>query len=109
MDGAEAGAASGVVGTMQRIGAAIGIAVVSSVLFGVANLSGIKDEIGTKVAATMHAGTYPSAQAAGDAISKAVLAHHFMDGATMAMFISAIFALVSFALVFVLPKRVNLH
>jgi EmrB/QacA subfamily drug resistance transporter len=40
VDNTEAGAASGVIGTMQRIGSAIGIAVVSSVLFGVLEQSG---------------------------------------------------------------------
>jgi EmrB/QacA subfamily drug resistance transporter len=109
VDNSEAGAASGVIGTMQRIGSAIGIAVVSSVLFGVANLSGLADEVKTKVIAAMQAGTYPSAQAAGDAISKAALATHFGDAATISLFVSAIFALVALALVFVLPKRVNLH
>ena len=38
VDRSEAGAASGVIGTVQRIGAAIGIAVIGSVLFG--NLPG---------------------------------------------------------------------
>lgn len=109
VDNAEAGAASGVIGTMQRIGSAIGIAVVSSVLFGVANLSGLAEEIKTKVAAAMQAGSYPSPAAAGEAISKAVLATHFGQAATMALLVSAIFALVSLSLVFVLPKRVSLH
>ena len=109
VDNSEAGAASGVIGTMQRIGSAIGIAVVSSVLFGVANLGGIGDEIKAKVAAAIQAGTYASPQAAGEAISKAVLATHFADAATIALLVSAVFALVSVALVFVLPKRVSLH
>ncbi|CAN5236570.1 MFS transporter [soil metagenome] len=109
VDNSEAGAASGVIGTMQRIGSAIGIAVVSSVLFGIANLSGLGDEIKTKVGAALQAGTYPSPQAAGDAISKAVLAAHFGGAATAAMLVSAAFAIASLALVFVLPKRVNLH
>jgi EmrB/QacA subfamily drug resistance transporter len=109
VDSTEAGAASGVIGTMQRIGSAIGVAVVSSVLFGVANLSGLTSEIASKVAAAMKAGTYPSAQAAGEAIAKASLATHFTDAATIALFVSALFALAAVALVFVLPKRVSLH
>jgi fucose permease len=109
VDNSEAGAASGVIGTMQRIGSAIGIAVVSSVLFGVANLSGIGDEIKAKVIEAIKAGTYATPQEAGDAISKAVLAAHFGDAATVALFVSAIFALAAVALVFVLPKRVSLH
>jgi EmrB/QacA subfamily drug resistance transporter len=109
VDNSEAGAASGVVGTMQRVGSAIGIAVVSSVLFGIANLSGLSAEIKSKVAAAMQAGTYASPQLAGEAISKASLATHFMDAATVSMFVSVLFALASLALVFALPKRVNLH
>jgi EmrB/QacA subfamily drug resistance transporter len=109
VDSAEAGAASGVIGTMQRIGAAIGIAVVSSVLFGVANLSGLAEEIKTKVAAALQDGTYASPQAAADAISKAALAAHFGEAATVALLVSAIFAIASVALVFTLPKKVNLH
>jgi MFS family permease len=109
VDNAEAGAASGVVGTMQRIGSAIGIAVVSSVLFGVANLTGVADEIKTKVGAALQDGTYASPEAAGEAISKLVLATHFGEAATVALLVSAAFALVSVALVFVLPRRVNLH
>lgn len=109
VDNTEAGAASGVIGTMQRIGSAIGIAVVSSVLFGVANLAGLGDEIKAKVADAMAAGTYASPQEAADAISSAALAAHFGDAATMAMFVSAVFALVALALVFVLPRRVSLH
>jgi EmrB/QacA subfamily drug resistance transporter len=109
VDNSEAGAASGVIGTMQRIGSAVGIAVVSSVLFGVANLAGVGEEIKAKVVAAITAGTYATPQEAGDAISRMVLAAHFGDAATVAMLVSAIFALVALALVFVLPKRVSLN
>jgi len=109
VDSAEAGAASGVIGTMQRIGSAIGIAVVSSVLFAIANLDAVGEEIKSKVAAALSAGTYDSPEAAGEAISATVLATHFTDAATVAMFVSAMFALAALALVFTLPKRVSLH
>lgn len=117
VDRAEAGAASGVIGTMQRIGSAIGIAVVSSVLFGVANLSGLKTEIADKVAKAipdaMKSGDYATpaaaAKALGSQISQSSLATHFGDAATASMLVSAIFALVVVALVFALPKRVDLH
>ncbi|MGV8895586.1 MAG: MFS transporter [Rhodoglobus sp.] len=109
VDTSEAGAASGVIGTMQRIGSAIGIAVVSSVLFGVTNLAGVGGEIRQKVAAALEAGTYASPELAGEAISKIVLEAHFMEGATVAMFVSAMFAVAALALVFTLPKRVQLH
>jgi EmrB/QacA subfamily drug resistance transporter len=83
VDRAEAGAASGVIGTMQRIGSAIGIAVIGSVFFG--NL----------VFPTDH-------QPTADDVANA-----FGHTATLALFVSACFAVVSFALVFVLPKRVS--
>lgn len=109
VDRSEAGAASGVIGTMQRIGSAIGIAVISSVLFGVANLSGLTKEISTKVGEAMKQGLYSSPELAGQAIAKATLATHFGDAATAALAVSALFALAALALVFVLPKQVNLH
>jgi len=105
VDPSEAGAASGVISTMQRIGSAIGIAVIGSVLFGVANLTGLTAEIQHKVAAAMQAGTYSSPTVAAAAISKASLATHFTDAATSAIGVSVIFSLVAFALVFALPKR----
>jgi EmrB/QacA subfamily drug resistance transporter len=107
VDPAEAGAASGVISTMQRVGAAIGIAIIGSVLFGVANLSALTAEIHTKVAAAMQAGTYSSASVASAAISKASLATHFTDAAGATMGISVIFAVVAFALVFALPRRLT--
>ena len=109
VDRSEVGAASGVLGTMQRLGSAIGIAVISSVLFGVANLGGLAAEIKEKVAAAMRDGVYSSPQVAADAISKASLATHFGDAATIALLVSVAFALISVALVFVLPKRVSLY
>jgi EmrB/QacA subfamily drug resistance transporter len=112
VDPSEAGAASGVIATMQRIGAAIGIAIIGSVLFGVADLSSIKGEVTTKVAAAMKDGHFASAQAAASAaksfaasISKHELATHFTDAAGSAMGVSVILAFVAFALVFTLPRR----
>jgi EmrB/QacA subfamily drug resistance transporter len=109
VDGSEAGAASGVIGTMQRIGSAIGIAVVSSVLFGVANLSSITGTVKDRVAAGMKDGTYHDPVAAAKAISKHLLATDFGHAAIAAMLVSAIFAVAALGLVFFLPKRVNLH
>ncbi|MBC7724823.1 MAG: MFS transporter [Burkholderiaceae bacterium] len=79
VDRTEAGAASGVLGTAQRIGSAIGIAVIGSVFFGSLNITG------------------PGAEAVGAA---------FADSATIAIAVSAAFSVVAFALVFALPKRV---
>ncbi|WP_026851915.1 DHA2 family efflux MFS transporter permease subunit [Glaciibacter superstes] len=74
----EAGAASGVIGVMQRIGAAIGIAVIGSVLFGTLNVSG------------------PSPAALADA---------FTSSSAAALAVSAGLAVVAFLLVFALPRR----
>lgn len=91
VDRSEAGAAAGVIGTMQRIGSAIGIAVIGSVLFGLADLDTIGADMGT--------GASPAT----------VLAEHFVPAATGALAVSAVFAVVAFALTFTLPKRVALH
>ncbi|MEW1877581.1 MFS transporter [Pseudarthrobacter phenanthrenivorans] len=76
----EAGAASGVISTVQRVGSAIGIAVIGSVLFSVADLAAVR--------------------------SKADLVTAFMNGATSAIGTSVIFAVVAFLLVFALPRKV---
>ena len=80
VDPAEAGAASGVIATMQRIGAAIGIAVIGSVFFG--NLK-------------FPTGRRPSATDIADA---------FGTSAAAALLVSAAFAVAAFLLVFTLPK-----
>ena len=76
VDRSEAGAASGVVSTMQRIGSAVGIAVIGSVLFGSLTITG------------------PDTVASG-----------FTDAAASAMAVSAAFSLAALLLVFALPKR----
>ena len=81
VDRQEAGAASGVIATMQRLGSAIGIAIIGSVFFG------------TLVIPTRGRPT------AND------LAVAFTHSATAALAVSAAFAVVAFALVFALPKR----
>jgi EmrB/QacA subfamily drug resistance transporter len=132
VDPAEAGAASGVISTMQRIGAAAGIAVIGSVLFGIADLSSIKGQVTKTTAAQVkkhvaaylkeHASSFTSPQQAGEAAKtaaahfgktlgaingKAELATHFTNAAAGAMAVSALFALVAFALVFVLPRKLQ--
>ena len=81
VDPSEAGAASGVISTMQRIGSAIGIAVIGSVFFG--NLS-------------FPTGRRPTATDVANA---------FATSATAALLVSAAFAVVAFLLVFTLPKQ----
>ena len=75
----DAGAASGVIGTMQRIGSAIGIAVIGTVLFG-----------------TLHVVPGP------DAVAVA-----FAHSATMAMGVSAALSVVAFGLAFALPRAAS--
>jgi fucose permease len=82
VDNSEAGAASGVVQTMQRLGAAIGVAVIGSILFGSLKF--------------------------GPSTTQAQITTGFLTGATNAMLMSSILAIASFALVFSLPKRIKL-
>jgi hypothetical protein len=83
VDRREAGAASGVIATMQRLGAAIGIAIIGSVLFGTLSFP-------TRGRPT-----------------PADLTTAFSHSATCAVAVSAAFAVISFLLVFTLPKRVG--
>ncbi|OUE24359.1 MFS transporter [Clavibacter michiganensis] len=81
VDPAEAGAASGVIGTVQRVGSAVGIAVIGSVLFAGVAGAGIQ--------------------------GPQMVPQAFTDASASAMGVSAIFAVVAFALVFALPRRVS--
>jgi EmrB/QacA subfamily drug resistance transporter len=107
VDPQEAGAASGVIATMQRIGSAIGIAVIGSVLYG--TLAVAKPT----AAQIAEAGRVHGASGA-DAVKRAIqaivdhnLAIGFEHSAALAMLVSAIFALAAFFLVFVLPRKVS--
>jgi EmrB/QacA subfamily drug resistance transporter len=80
VDKKEAGAASGVIGTMQRIGSAIGIAVIGSVLFGSLEVTGP---------------------------GRSALAAAFGHSAALALAVSAAFAALALVLVFALPKQVS--
>lgn len=83
VDRADAGTASGVISTMQRIGSAIGIAIIGSVFFGTLSLP---------------SGRRPTADD---------LATAFGSSAAAALAVSAGFAVVSFLLVFTLPRTVG--
>lgn len=85
VDRSEAGAASGVVGTAQRVGSAIGIAVIGSLFFGTLSVE----------------------PAVPGPPTQAVLAVAFGHSAAVALGASAAFAVLSFLLVFALPKRVS--
>jgi EmrB/QacA subfamily drug resistance transporter len=76
----EAGSASGVISAMQRVGSAIGIAVVGSVFFG----------------------SLVVGQGSPDA-----LATGFVNSSALAMAVSTGFAVLAFLLVFALPKRTS--
>ncbi|PPG10897.1 MULTISPECIES: MFS transporter [unclassified Rathayibacter] len=78
VDPQDAGAASGVISAIQRIGSAVGIAVIGSVLFGSLVITG------------------PDTVASG-----------FLDAAAPAMLLSTLMAVAAFALVFVLPRSVS--
>jgi EmrB/QacA subfamily drug resistance transporter len=77
VDRKDAGAASGVIGTAQRVGSAIGIAIIGTILFGTLRFS-----------------------PGPDAVALA-----FGHSAALAMAASAAFSVAAFGLVFVLPKR----
>lgn len=77
---ADAGAASGVISTAQRIGASLGIAVIGSAFF--ASLD----------PATLRAGDVGTA---------------YLDATAVALALSAAFAIVAFLLVFALPRQVQ--
>ncbi|GAB2983729.1 MFS transporter [Frigoribacterium salinisoli] len=81
VDRRDAGSASAVISAIQRIGSAVGIAIIGSVLFG--SLPGGRE----------------LATAAGRATG-------FTDAAAAAMGVSAAFALAAFLLVFALPRQV---
>jgi len=91
VDRAEAGAASGVLSTIQRVGAAAGIALVGAVLFGLLDQD-LLSEAGA---------THDPAQ-----ITEA-LGIAFQSGASGGLLVSAVCAIVSFALVWTLPRRVE--
>ncbi|MCS5723969.1 MFS transporter [Herbiconiux sp. CPCC 203407] len=78
VDRPDAGAASGVISAMQRIGSAVGIAVIGSVLFGTLVVNG----------------------SSADAVASA-----FVTSSAAAMGVSVAFAVVAFLLVFALPRR----
>ncbi|HEX4402704.1 MAG TPA: MFS transporter [Galbitalea sp.] len=109
VDSSEAGAASGVIQTMQRVGSAIGIAVIGSVLFGVANLTSITGQVNKLVSAAISSGKISPEQAHtyGSALAKHELATHFMTAAAAAIGVSTLLAIIAFALVFALPRRLQ--
>jgi EmrB/QacA subfamily drug resistance transporter len=90
VDPQEAGAASGVIGTMQRVGSAIGIAVIGSVLFGTLTIP--------KPVSTGR----PTAAEIATSVGIG-----FSHSAAVALAVSAAFALVAFLLVFTLPKKID--
>jgi MFS family permease len=80
VDPGDAGAASGVIGTAQRVGSAIGIAIIGTILFG-----------------TLHI----------NSAGPTAVALAFAHSATLAMAASAGLSVAAFALVFALPRRMR--
>ena len=105
----EVGAASGVNGTMQRIGAAIGVAVVSSVLFGAlpATFTPGKAQIAQITRQYLHMGPAAVKQAVTNAAYHN-LAVAYGHGAADALLVSAGLAIAAFLLVFALPRQAAL-
>jgi EmrB/QacA subfamily drug resistance transporter len=102
----EVGAASGVNGTMQRIGAAVGVAVVSSVLFGAlpATFTPGKAQIAQITRQYLHAGPAAIKLAVTNAAYRN-LAVDYGHGAADALLVSVGLAVVAFLLVFALPRQ----
>jgi EmrB/QacA subfamily drug resistance transporter len=90
VDPQEAGAASGVIGTMQRVGSAVGIAVIGSVLFG------------TLVIPKPVSTGRPTAAEIATSVGIG-----FTNSAAVALAVSAAFSLIAFFLVFALPKKID--
>jgi EmrB/QacA subfamily drug resistance transporter len=105
----EAGAASGVLSTMQRIGSAVGIAVVSSVLFGSLPSSYAPTKLA--LAQIARENIQGGAAAVHQAIVDATyhnLAVGYGHAASNALEVSAGLAVAAFLLVFALPRRISL-
>jgi EmrB/QacA subfamily drug resistance transporter len=107
VDPQEAGAASGVVGTMQRLGSAVGIAVIGSVFFGALTIAKPTAAQIANAAKTHHEEGTQAVKAAITEIARHNVAVGFTHSAAMAIAVSAAFALVAFLLVFTLPKRIS--
>jgi len=82
VDPQDAGSASAVISAIQRIGSAVGIAIIGSVLFG----------------------SLPTGRELATAAGRAT---GFTDASAAAMGVSAAFAVAAFLLVFALPRRVS--
>jgi EmrB/QacA subfamily drug resistance transporter len=104
----DAGTASGILATAQRLGTAIGIAVIGTVLFGSLHLSTGHPSTGHP--STGHPSTgHPSSghPSSGSAASAAqAVAHAFTHSAQLALLANLVFVAVSLILVVALPRRV---
>jgi len=88
VDREEAGAAQGVVNTIQRVGSAVGIAVISTIFFATFDSDGIT-----------------AAAPGGPAAIQTAVAEAFTVAAGWGFFGAAVLAIAAFALVWTLPKR----
>jgi EmrB/QacA subfamily drug resistance transporter len=103
----EAGAASGVNGTMQRIGASIGLAVISTVLFGTlpSTFTPSKAQVAQIVRQHLAGGPIAVKQAITN-VAYHNLAIAYGHSAADALLVSAGLAIIAFLLVLVLPRQV---
>nr|WP_205163932.1 MFS transporter [Arthrobacter roseus] len=97
VDHRDAGSGSSVIAAIQRVGAAIGIAVIGSVLFGTLSINKQPGPTSNTAAAIAEVKRQAAAEVAAG----------FTNASAHAMLVSAIFAVAAFVLVFALPKQVN--
>jgi EmrB/QacA subfamily drug resistance transporter len=88
VDRQEAGAAQGVVNTIQRVGSAVGIAVISTIFF-----------------ATFNSAAIAEAAPGGPGATQAAVAQSFSEASAWALLGSALLAIAAFCLVWTLPRK----
>jgi EmrB/QacA subfamily drug resistance transporter len=102
----EAGAAAAVIGTVQRLGSATGIAVVGSVFFGSLSIAPLSAEQIGEIGQRYAGQGADAIQTAIAAYTQENVALGFGNSAAMAISVAAMLAFIAFFLVFTLPKKV---
>lgn len=104
----DAGAAAAVIGTVQRLGSATGIAVVGSVFFGTLSIAPLTAEQTSEIGQRYAGQGADAIQTAIAAYAQNNVALGFGNSAAMAISVGAWLALIAFLLVFTLPRKVDL-
>ncbi len=104
----EAGAAAAIIGTVQRLGSATGIAVVGSVFFGTLSIAPLTAEQTSAIGQRYADQGADAIQTAITAYTQDNVALGFGNSAAMAISVGAGLALLAFLLVFTLPRKVDL-